>query len=537
MDQAHYRLGRHLMISGFGLTVTYQIPTMTHAPNRPVKNAPTRSDLVGRFSRLLATRKSFQNITVKGYPKYNAYSDAAHVLTVDPIQSSAVSPPNSFCGRSHSCGELTSGHVGEEVTLCGWLQFQRMGGRFITLRDAYGTTQVTVTDEKQELADICSKLGYESVLTVRGTVASRPHGQQNKDMVTGDIEVLASDITVLNPCRKDLPFQMHDFHKVRESLRLEYRYLDLRHSRIQRNLRLRSTIIMKVRDYLCNQHGFVDVETPTLFRKTPGGAKEFVVPTHTPGMYYTLPQSPQQFKQLLMVGGLDRYMQIARCYRDETAKPDRQPEFTQVDIEMSFASQENIKDMVEGLLETLWPETGWGCLQMPFPRITYADAMTQYGIDKPDTRFGMKLTDVSPLVADCGLTVVATAASKYPECSVKAVNFQEAGKKLSRKHLESLSVLGRDLQLVDQVNSLHLFLSCLQYTYIFPCSRTTRVRCINEHLAMDSGGFSMFCHSCINEHLATDSGGFSTVDVRMNSPSNCGTAEYFLEKSSWDWNE
>lgn len=403
------------------------------------------------FRRLLSTRNTFQSIAFTGYPKYSTHSEAVHVQSVETVQSNAVSPPNSFCGRSHSCGELTSGHVGEVVTLCGWLQFQRMGGRFITLRDAYGITQVTITDDKQNLAEMCSKLGYESVLAVRGTVASRPQGQHNKDMATGTIEVLASDIRVLNPCRKDLPFQMHDFHKVRESLRLEYRYLDLRHSQIQHNLRLRSNIIMKVRDYLCNQHGFVDVETPTLFRKTPGGAKEFVVPTHTPGMYYTLPQSPQQFKQLLMIGGLDRYMQIARCYRDETAKPDRQPEFTQVDIEMSFASQEDIKGLTEGLLEALWPESDWGCLQTPFPRITYADAMSQYGIDKPDTRFEMKLTDVTPLVADCGLAVVSNAASKHPECSVKAVNFREAGRKLSRKHLESLSALGRDLQLDDQV--------------------------------------------------------------------------------------
>ncbi|CAF90609.1 unnamed protein product [Tetraodon nigroviridis] len=216
-------------------------------------------------------------------------------------------------------------------------------------------------------------------------------------MPTGEIEVLAESVEVYNVCRK-LPFEVKDFVKMfvvgqkSESLRMQYRYLDLRSSRMQRNLRLRSQLVMKMREFLCNLHGFVDVETPTLFKRTPGGAKEFVVPSREPGRFYSLPQSPQQFKQLLMVAGIDRYFQIARCYRDEGSKPDRQPEFTQVDIEMSFVEQTGIMSLVEALLQHSWPDQ-LGPLQLPFQTMTFEEAMRDYGVDKPDTRFAMKVSD------------------------------------------------------------------------------------------------------------------------------------------------
>uniref|UniRef100_A0A8C9TJR6 Aspartyl-tRNA synthetase 2, mitochondrial n=1 Tax=Scleropages formosus TaxID=113540 RepID=A0A8C9TJR6_SCLFO len=277
---------------------------------------------------------------------------------------------NSFSVRSHTCGELRSTHVGEVVTLCGWIQYQR----YI---------------EIAKLKEFCD-VPVESVVKVMGKVRRRPAGQENMNMPTGEIEVCAETVEVLNVCQK-LPFEIKDFVKKTESLRMQYRYLDLRSSQMQYNLRLRSRLVMKMRDYLCNKHGFVDVETPTLFKRTPGGAKEFLVPSRDPGRFYSLPQSPQQFKQLLMVAGIDRYFQIARCYRDESSKPDRQPEFTQVDIEMSFVDQAGIQALIEGLVQHMWPDEK-GSVSTPFPSMTYEEAMRDFGVDKPDTRFGMKVS-------------------------------------------------------------------------------------------------------------------------------------------------
>uniref|UniRef100_A0AAR2LP68 Aminoacyl-transfer RNA synthetases class-II family profile domain-containing protein n=1 Tax=Pygocentrus nattereri TaxID=42514 RepID=A0AAR2LP68_PYGNA len=287
--------------------------------------------------------------------------------------------------RSHACGELRSSHVGEEVTLCGWVQYLRQD-LFVILRDFSGLVQVLIPQD--EVA--AQLLSVESVIMVKGRVRLRPAGQENKNMSTGEIEVCAESMEVLNTCRK-LPFEIKDFVKKSEALRMQYRYLDLRSSQMQYNLRLRSQLVMKMREYLCNLHGFADVETPTLFKRTPGGAKEFVVPSGEAGKFYCLPQSPQQFKQLLMVAGLDRYFQLARCYRDEGSKPDRQPEFTQVDIEMSFVEQAGIRALIEGLLQYSWPEDKQP-LSIPFPCMTYKEAMRDYGVDKPDTRFGMKVS-------------------------------------------------------------------------------------------------------------------------------------------------
>lgn len=254
-------------------------------------------------------------------------------------------------------------------------------------------------------------------------------------MPTGQIEVQAESVEVFNVSQR-LPFEIKDFVKKTEALRMQYRYLDLRSPQMQQNLRLRSQLVMKMREYLCNVHGFVDVETPTLFKRTPGGAKEFVVPSREPGRFYSLPQSPQQFKQLLMVAGIDRYFQMARCYRDEGSKPDRQPEFTQVDIEMSFVDQAGIMTLVEGLIQSSWPAEK-GPIEVPFQTITYEEAMRDYGVDKPDTRFSMKLIDLSEVFSNTEIEFLRSALSQ-PGGSVQAICVPGGAKVLTGRDLENL---------------------------------------------------------------------------------------------------
>ncbi|XP_053360081.1 aspartate--tRNA ligase, mitochondrial [Clarias gariepinus] len=343
--------------------------------------------------------------------------------------------------RSHTCGELSSSHLGQEVTLCGWVQYLRQD-LFVILRDFSGLVQVLIPqDESQrELKDAFSGLSAESVIKVKGRVRLRPEGQKNANMSTGEIEVCAESLDVLNTCHK-LPFEIKDFVKKSEALRMQYRYLDLRSSPMQYNLRLRSRLVMKMREYLCNLHGFVDVETPTLFKRTPGGAKEFVVPSGEPGMFYSLPQSPQQFKQLLMVAGLDRYFQVARCYRDEGSKPDRQPEFTQVDIEMSFVDASGIMTLIEGLLQHSWPEDK-GTISTPFPCLTFEEAMKNYGVDKPDTRFGMKLVDVSEMFQHTQIEFIKDAIVQPGGC-VQAICVPDGAKHLKAKDIEVLKQAAR----------------------------------------------------------------------------------------------
>ncbi|GFG33298.1 hypothetical protein Cfor_01797 [Coptotermes formosanus] len=314
-----------------------------------------------------------------------------------PMMKEVVPDTNRFTQRTHTCGELRDSHVGQEVTLCGWIEYQRMT-KFVTLRDAYGSTQLVAPDDRIDIVQQLTGIPFESVVAVSGVVCSRPPAQENMNMPTGSIEVVLKEFKVINSAKKQLPFVIRDFHKANEQLRLKYRYLDLRFPEMQRNLRLRSKVLMKMREYLCNYCDFVEVETPTLFRRTPGGAQEFVVPSRLAGQFYSLVQSPQQFKQLLMVGATDRYFQVARCYRDEGARPDRQPEFTQLDIELSFSDREGILSLVEGLLQHSWPEENGNKIVVPFPRMTYAEAMEQYGTDKPDTRFEMKLRDMTDAV-------------------------------------------------------------------------------------------------------------------------------------------
>ncbi|KAJ7332979.1 hypothetical protein JRQ81_015159 [Phrynocephalus forsythii] len=307
-------------------------------------------------------------------------------------------------------------------------------------------------EASSHLKEILCATPVESVVRVTGTVVSRPPGQENPKMSTGGIEVKVETAEVLNTCKK-LPFEMKDLTKKNEALRMQYRYLDLRSAGMQYNLRLRSQMVMRMREFLCNHHGFVDVETPTLFKKTPGGAKEFVVPSREVGKFYSLPQSPQQFKQLLMVGGLDRYFQVARCYRDEGSKPDRQPEFTQIDIEMSFVDQAGIQALIEGLLQYSWPEEK-GPLTGPFPSMSYEDALAVYGTDKPDTRFGMKLVDVTDVFRNVNAGFLQKSLGE-PQGTVRAICIPQGAKYLHGKELESLNELTK-----SQFNQglLHLIL-------------------------------------------------------------------------------
>ncbi|XP_030631353.1 aspartate--tRNA ligase, mitochondrial [Chanos chanos] len=360
------------------------------------------------------------------------------VWTIDPFRNlcSYTSGQSSFSLRSHTCGELRSSNIGQEVTLCGWVQYLRQDF-FVILRDFSGLTQILIPQDESnhELKKAFSELTLESVIMVKGRVKRRPEGQENEKMPTGEIEVCAQSMEVLNICQK-LPFEIKNFVKKSEALRMQYRYLDLRSSQMQYNLRLRSQLVMKMREYLCNFNGFVDVETPTLFKRTPGGAREFLVPSGEPGRFYCLPQSPQQFKQLLMVAGVDRYFQLARCYRDEGSKPDRQPEFTQVDIEMSFVDQAGIRTLIEGLVQYSWPEDK-GTINIPFPSMTYEEAMRDYGVDKPDTRFGMKLVDVSEAFRNSEIRFLRDALDQSGGC-IQAICVPEGANHLKGKDLELL---------------------------------------------------------------------------------------------------
>ncbi|RZC32837.1 aspartate--tRNA ligase, mitochondrial, partial [Asbolus verrucosus] len=314
----------------------------------------------------------------------------------DSSQSDVSNNVNKFTQRTYTCGELRIDNVGQRVTLCGWLAYQRMN-KFVVLRDSYGETQLLIDDNDTETQKTLQALPLETILEIKGTVLSRPDSMKNKKQQTGDVEVFVEKLTVLNKAKENLPFNIREFQKAKEALRMQYRYLDLRFPFMQRNLRIRSEMLMKMRQFLVNNCGFVDVETPTLFKATPGGAQEFVVPTRFPGQFYSLVQSPQQFKQMLMAGAIDRYFQIARCYRDERARPDRQPEFTQLDIEMSFTSLDHILQLVEELLGYSWPSF-LEPLPKQFRRLAFPDAMEMYGSDQPDVRFDFKLQNCTEIV-------------------------------------------------------------------------------------------------------------------------------------------
>ncbi|XP_022908417.2 aspartate--tRNA ligase, mitochondrial [Onthophagus taurus] len=314
----------------------------------------------------------------------------------DEIPQEMVKNYNKYTERTCSCGELRIENVGERVILCGWVEYQRMK-KFVVLRDGYGHTQIIIKDTAADLQDLFESLPYESIVKVEGIVIKRPQDMINKNQETGEIEVLIDKAIILNKSKDNLPFNIREFQKAKESLRMQYRYLDLRFHEMQRNLRVRSEILMKMREFLINKVGFVEIETPTLFKATPGGAQEFVVPTRFPGQFYSLVQSPQQFKQMLMAGAVDRYFQVARCYRDEGSRPDRQPEFTQLDLEMSFTDSEGVMSVIEDLFQHCWPNF-LSTLPRAFRRITYKDAMERFGTDKPDIRFGYELKNCTEVL-------------------------------------------------------------------------------------------------------------------------------------------
>ena len=324
--------------------------------------------------------------------------------------------------RTHNCGELRKGDIGSTAMLAGWVHVRRdLGGViFIDLRDREGLTQVVFRpEENAELAKQAHQLGYEDVIQVEGKIAPRAPGMANPRMPTGDIELLPDKLVVLN--RADvLPFPVADGEPANEDLRLSYRYVDLRRPQMSRNLRLRHRVTKAARDFL-DEKGFVEIETPILSKSTPEGARDFLVPSRImKGKFYALPQAPQQYKQLLMVGGVEKYFQIARCFRDEDLRSDRQPEFTQIDIEASFVVPDDIFTLVEGLMAALF-RAGRGVeIARPFPRITYAQAMDEFGSDKPDRRFAMHLTDLADIFRDSSFKMFRGALDSGG--AVKAIN-------------------------------------------------------------------------------------------------------------------
>ncbi|MEA5451696.1 aspartate--tRNA ligase [Leptolyngbya sp. CCNP1308] len=317
--------------------------------------------------------------------------------------------------RTHYCGTLRASDIGSTVTLFGWVDRRRDHGGviFIDLRDRTGVVQI-VSDPERTPASYpqADPLRNEYVVKIQGRVSQRQEGSINPKLPTGEVEIFADTIELLNAVRKPLPFQVStaDSESVREDLRLKYRYLDLRRERMAQNLRIRHEVTKAIRRFLEDQEGFYEVETPILTRSTPEGARDYLVPSRVnPGEFYALPQSPQLFKQLLMVSGVDRYYQIARCFRDEDLRADRQPEFTQLDMEMSFMTQDEILALNEALVAHIFKEVKGVEIPLPFPRLTYAEAMDRYGSDKPDTRYGLELVDVSDLVKGCGFKVFSGA--------------------------------------------------------------------------------------------------------------------------------
>jgi aspartyl-tRNA synthetase len=335
--------------------------------------------------------------------------------------------------RSHYCGQVEQSLIGEEVSVCGWVHRRRDHGGviFVDLRDREGLLQVVFDPDRAEIFAEAERIRGEFVLAVKGKVRERPEGTINPNMATGHVEVLAHELEVLN--RSETPPFHHD-EQANEELRLKYRYLDLRREEMLGNLRLRHNVTRAMRDFL-DTEGFVDVETPMLTRATPEGARDYIVPSRThPGKFFALPQSPQLFKQLLMMSGLDRYYQIVRCFRDEDLRADRQPEFTQLDIEMSFVDEAMITGKMESLVRHVFKSVLDVDLPDPFPRMTYAEAMQRYGSDKPDLRIDLELIDVSDLMSTVEFKVFAGPASD-PEGRVAALCLP-GGAELSRKHID-----------------------------------------------------------------------------------------------------
>lgn len=339
--------------------------------------------------------------------------------------------------RTHMCGELRKENIGEKVVLNGWIQKRRnLGGLiFCDVRDKTGITQVVFNDKiPQELFDRADTLRSEYVVGIKGEVLERE--SKNPELPTGDIEVFADDLIIYSEADTP-PIYIKDDDNVDDNLRLKYRYLDLRKKKMQDNLTFRHNLVKLTRDYF-SENGFTEVETPMLIKSTPEGARDYLVPSRVNnGRFYALPQSPQMFKQLLMVGGTDRYMQVVKCFRDEDLRADRQPEFTQIDLEMSFVDVDDVIEIQEGYLKRVFKEMKGVDIETPFPRITYEEAMSRYGSDKPDTRVGFELNDITELVKDCDFKVFTDAIAAGG--SVRGICITGAADKYTRKKIDKLT--------------------------------------------------------------------------------------------------
>ena len=336
--------------------------------------------------------------------------------------------------RSHYCGQVNESLAGQEVSVAGWVHRRRDHGGviFIDLRDREGLLQLVFDPDRKDIFASAERLRSEYCIRVTGKVRPRPSGTANANLTSGQVELLATDLEILN--RSETPPFHHD-EQTNEELRLKYRYLDLRRDVMQQRIRLRHRVTMALRQYL-DGNGFIDMETPMLTKATPEGARDYLVPSRThPGHFFALPQSPQIFKQLLMMSGFDRYYQIVRCFRDEDLRADRQPEFTQLDIETSFLSEQEITDLMEGLIRDLFKSVMNIELPNPFPRMTYAEAMRRYASDKPDLRIPLELADIADLVRDCDFKVFAGPA-KDAKGRVVAMNVPKGGERLSRKEID-----------------------------------------------------------------------------------------------------
>ena len=345
--------------------------------------------------------------------------------------------------RTCYCGEFTDALLGKTVTACGWVSRQRdLGGLiFVDLRDRTGIVQLQFDgDISKEAFDIAFKLRSEFVIEATGTLQKRG-GAFNKALKTGELEIAVTSVKVLGKSETP-PFEIVENSNVNEELRLKYRYLDLRRPDLQNNILLRHKITKVTRDYF-DENGFIEIETPMLMKSTPEGARDYLVPSRIhKGSFYALPQSPQMYKQLSMVAGFDRYMQIARCFRDEDLRADRQPEFTQIDLEMSFVDMEDVLAIGEGYMKRVFKDAIGVDIPTPLPRLTYTDAMNRYGSDKPDTRFGMEIFDLTDIVKDCGFAVFSSAAGTG---SVRGINVKGGASKLTRKEIDKLTEHARGI--------------------------------------------------------------------------------------------
>jgi aspartyl-tRNA synthetase len=365
--------------------------------------------------------------------------------------------------KTHTCGELRPSHAGQTVTVAGWVHRRRDHGGvvFVDLRDRYGLIQVVFNpDLPKETLDEIASIRFEWVLQITGLVHKRPAGMENPKMATGEVEIIAKEVKILNPS-KTLPMMVSDDTDLPdENTRLKYRYLDLRREKMTQNLLLRHRVVKFMRDYM-DRHGFIEIETPILFKATPEGARDYLVPSRLyPGHFYALPQSPQQLKQLLMIAGMDRYFQIARCFRDEDQRGDRQPEFTQLDLEMSFVHRDDVLAMVEGLYTEMIPVVTphKKILSSPWPKLSYKDAMDKYGTDKPDLRFGMELLDLTEIFTatdfrvfrsalEAGGVIKCIVAPGSADMSRREVDeLTESAKGFGAKGLATLAVTGEGLK-------------------------------------------------------------------------------------------